>query len=242
MDSQYDWTDYILTQDWIDKLAGKSIGIEYSPSDYRIEYLSDLIDGLVTDHEIDYHKDIENFNEQEFLNKGRKTNEEGKSEIVDELEDAMNMLNSFGKLNYGFYELFKPIGGGKGKYLKIKMFTDGVMDISGVVGLSDCIHWEWEYGSQDYLRSLNTGNQRYLFKLDIPFNDESSTLWWKPDKPEKLPIDEESDEAQPTTRYFKQYETERFLRWYGTDHVPHMDEDKVEKCTVCSAPSLSSDT
>lgn len=243
LDSQFDWVDYILTQDWTDKLANKSIGGEYSPYDYRIEYLSDLIAGLVTDHEIDYHKGIEEFKESEFINRGRRHNKTtGKDQIVDKIEDAMNMLNSFGKLNYGFYEIFKPIGGGKGKYLKVKMSSDGVVDASGVVGLGDCIHWEWEYGSSEYLRSLNTGNQRYLFQLDIPFNDESSTLWWKPDNPEKLPMNEDSDGTQPTMRYFKQYEVERFLRWYGTDHVPHIDEDSVEKCTVCSSPTLEDDT
>jgi hypothetical protein len=122
-----------------------------------------------------------------------KNSETGKNVVIDlPLEDVMNQLNSFGKLDYGFYEIFKPIGGGKGKHIKIKMSTDGYVDISGVVGLSDCDHWEWEYGSEAYLRSLNTGNQRYLLQLDQPFNDEEdeknpdkprSTLWWKPDNP-----------------------------------------------------------
>ena len=98
----------------------------------------------------------------------------------------MNKLNSFGKLNYGFYELFKPIREGKGKYIKVKMSTDGYVDISGVIGLSDCDHWAWEYGSTAYLRSLNTGNQRYLFQLDIPINHKNSVLWWSPDKEERL--------------------------------------------------------
>ena len=105
------------------------------------------------------------------------------------LEDAMNQLNSFGKLAYGFYEIFKPIGGGKGKHIKVKMSTDGYVDISGVVGLSDCVHWKWEYGSEAYLRSLNTGNQRYLLQLDMPLNDNNSILWWKPDNPENLTSD-----------------------------------------------------
>lgn len=186
LDSHTDWVDYILTQSWIDKLATKSIGGEYSPFDYRIEYLADLIEGKISDHEIDYHKYLAVFETQDFLSKS----------VVDgkvkyKVEDVMNRLNSFGKLDYGFYEIFKPIGGGKGKHVKVKLNTDGYADVSGVVGLSDCIHWEWEYGSEAYLRSLNTGNQRYLFQLDQPFNDKEdekdpdkprSTLWWKPDE------------------------------------------------------------
>ena len=186
LDSHTDWIDYILTQTWIDKLASKASGGEYSPSDYRIEYLADLIEGKMADHEIAYHKSLAEFTPSDFLSKGR---EDGV--VKYKLEDAMNMLNSFGKLDYGFYEIFKPIGGGKGKHIKVKMSTDGYVDISGVVGLNDCIHWEWEYGSEAYLRSLNTGNQRYLFQLDQPFNDKEdekdpdkprSTLWWKPDE------------------------------------------------------------
>ena len=194
----------------------------------------------MTDHEIDLHKNLAEFTESNFLNKGRE-----KENIIDHLADAMSMLNSFGKLDYGFYEIFKPIGGGNGKYIKVKMSTDGYVDISGVVGLSDCIHWNWEYGSDAYLRSLNTGNQRYLLQLDMPFNDKNSTLWWKPDNPEKANLDPPEDEdgnPLPTTLNYKAYETERFLRWYGNDHIPHIDESTLEKCTVCSSPSLSNDT
>ena len=186
---------------------------------------------MVADHEIEYHKNLEQFTPSDYLNSGKDI----------PLEDAMNKLNSFGKLDYGFYELFKPIGGGKGKFIKVKMSTDGYVDISGVVGLSDCHHWNWEYGSEAYLRSLNTGNQRYLLQLDIPFNDESSNLWWKPDHEEKLGPDPDNPES-PTTLYYKKYETERFLRWFGNDHVPRIDENTLEKCTVCSSPSLSNDT
>ena len=236
LDTSSDWTDYILTQRWIDKLATKANGGEYSPYDYRIEYLSDLIEGILTDHIIDYHKKLDEFDPSDFLSSGKISGLE--------LEDAMNMLNSFGKLNYGFYELFKPIGGGKGKHIKVKMNTDGYVDISGVVGLSDCEPFPWEYGSDAYLRSLNTGNQRYLLQLDMSLNDKSSTLWWRPDNPEKLNItDTENEEEQsPTINYYKKYEVERFLRWFGNDHVPQIDESAIEKCTVCSSPSLSDDT
>lgn len=236
LDTSSDWTDYILTQRWIDKLATKANGGEYSPYDYRIEYLSDLIEGILTDHIIDYHKKLDEFDPSDFLSSGKISGLE--------LEDAMNMLNSFGKLNYGFYELFKPIGGGKGKHIKVKMNTDGYVDISGVVGLSDCEPFPWEYGSDAYLRSLNTGNQRYLLQLDMSLNDKSSTLWWKPDNPEKLNIsDTENEEEQsPTINYYKKYEVERFLRWFGNDHVPRIDESAIEKCTVCSSPNLTDDT
>ena len=242
LDDHSNWVDYILTHGWIDKLATKSIGGEYSPFDYRIEYLADLIEGKIADHEIDYHKYLAVFETQDFLSKS----------VVDgkvkyKVEDVMNRLNSFGKLDYGFYEIFKPIGGGKGKHVKVKLSTDGYADVSGVVGLSDCIHWEWEYGSEAYLRSLNTGNQRYLFQLDQPFNDGSSTLWWRPDEstpPQKMEANPvvDDDTPQPTKWYFKPYETERFLRWYGTDHIPTIDESTLEKCSVCSSPELSNDT
>ena len=233
MDSSNDWTDYILTQQWIDKLATKANGGDYSPSDYRIEHLSDLIEGLLTDHIIDYHKAIDEFEPSNFLSSGKGP--------ALKFEDVMNMLNSFKKLDYGFYELFKPIGGGNGKFIKVKMSTDGYVDVSGVVGLSNCHHWKWEYGSEAYLRSLNTGNQRYLLRLDMPFNDENSTLWWKPDNEEKLSPDPDNPD-QPTVIYYKEYEVERYLRWFGNDHVPRIDENKLEKCTICSSPNLSDDT
>lgn len=55
--------------------------------------------------------------------------------------------------------MFKPIGGKTSeKYIEVRVFTSGEMEVSGVVGLADCEHLEWEYGSRDYLRSLNTGN------------------------------------------------------------------------------------
>ena len=241
LDSHTDWVDYILTQDWIDKLATRSSGGEYLPYDYRIEYLSDLVEGKMADHVIDYHKNLAEFYPSDFLSKGK----EG-GVVKYKLEDAMNMLNSIGKLEYGFYEIFKPIGGGEGKHVKVKMSTNGYVDVSGVVGLGDCIHWEWEYGSEAYLRSLNTGNQRYLLQLDMPINDESSTLWWKPDgttPPEKIEVQpSEGDTPQPTVRYFRPYETERFLRWFGNDHIPQIDESALEKCTVCSSPALPNDT
>lgn len=163
--------------------------------------------------------------------------------------DAVKRLNSFGKLNYGFYEMFKPIGGTDEKYLKVKLSTSGELDISGVVGLSDCEHVEWEYGSMEYLRALNTGNQRYDFRISIPFNDLNSVLWWKPDEKEELEPDEENEDenAAPPSgddvkyRYYKPYETERFLRWFGTNFVPVMDPDTVTRKTICSSPNLSND-
>ena len=106
--------------------------------------------------------------------------------------------------------------------------------------MSDCDHWEWEYGSEEYLRSLNTGNQRYLLQLDMPLNDESSTLWWRPDNPEEL--DSEKSPNGESIRNYKEYEVERFLRWYGNDHIPRIDEDTLEKCTVCQSPNLTDDT
>ena len=92
--------------------------------------------------------------------------------------------------------MFKPIGGKTSeKHIKVRVFTNGEMEVTGVVGVDDCEHIEWEYGSRDYLRSLNTGNQKYRIRLDMPFNDASSTLWWKPDEPEEFepPVDPDYD-------------------------------------------------
>lgn len=242
LDSSFDWVDYILTQKWIDKLGFKVNGQEYSPTDYRIEYLSDLIEGILADHIIDYHTALEQIDSSDFIEQ-QKTTING-IEIIRPIDDAINKLNSFGKLEYGFYELFKPIGGGNGKFIKVKISTNGYIDLSGVVDLSDCSPFAWEYGSEAYLRSLNTGNQRYLFQLDIPFNDTNSSLWWRPDEPEKLNEHPSSNDSElkPTIEYYKEYEIERFLRWFGTDHIPSIDETTLEKCTVCSSPILSTDT
>lgn len=222
---------------------------------FSIEYLSDILSGMVKDHEIDYHRNLSEFQPYEYMDRGRKVETvevDGEktrtAEVLDESADAVNMLNSMGRLDYGFYEMYKPIGGGNGKYIKVKMWTDGTMDITGVVALSDMEHWEWKRGSKAFLRSLNNGNERYLLKLDIPFNDGNSTLWWKPDFPEHLdpPENEESDEdedAEPvaTRIFFKPYETERFMRWFGFDHIPALDVGTIEKATVCSSPHLAND-
>ena len=259
LDSQKDWVDYILTQDWIDNLAYKVVSnVQLSEqeqilSDHRIEYLADFIQGMLKDHEIDYHKKLDTFNEELFLDKPNyRKGTDGKTNILEPIDgesrviDAVNRLNSFGKLNYGFYEIFKPIGGTTEKYIKIKLSSSGELDITGVIGLSDCEHVEWEYGSMEYLRSLNTGNQRYRFKLSIPFNDTNSILWWKPDHEEPLEVDyseeEEGEITQPTgNRYYKPYETERFLRWFGTNYVPVIDANSVTKKTICSIPVISND-
>ena len=132
---------------------------------------------MMADHEVDYHNQMEDFEPEDFLSVPRSRSG---------TTYAKNKINSFGKLDYGFYEMFKPIGGTTDKYIKVKLSTNGILDISGVVGLSDCKKVEWNYGSRAYLRSLNTGNERYDFKLSIPFNDENSTLWWKPDDKERI--------------------------------------------------------
>jgi hypothetical protein len=70
-------------------------------------------------------------------------------------------------------------------------------------------------------------------------------LWWKPDEPEQLEVDEEEEgeiEEETGYRYFKPYETERFLRWFGSNYVPLLDLDTITKKTICSAPMLSNET
>ena len=117
------------------------------------------------------------------------------------------------------------------------------------MGLYDCVHVPWEYGSQDYLRSLNTGNERYEFKLSIPFNDFNSILWWKPDEKEELVEEEQTnpegytppEEHEKKYRYYKAYETERFLRWFGSNDIPMFDKETIYKKTICSIPVLSND-
>ncbi len=158
-------------------------------------------------------------------------------------QNTVNKLVLFNKLSHPMYELFKPIGGTTEKYIKVTVESNGMVEVSGVVGLSDCDHVEWEYGSKEYLRSLNTGNQMYEFKLSRPFNDLDSVLWWKPDDKEELPDQEEDvDEESKKYRYYKPYETERFLRWFGSTHVPYLDVEHVVKKTICSIPVISNDT
>ena len=202
-------------------------------TDHRIQYLSDLVQSMMKDHEVDYHTGLEKVDFSQFMD--RPTGDSSR------YQNAFNRLNSVGSLQYGFYELFKPIGGTSEKYVKIRLDTSGELEISGVVGISDCEHVEWEYGSKEYLRSLNTGNQRYDFKISIPFNDENSVLWWKPDDKEPLPDQDGVAEEDLKYRYYKPYETERFLRWFGTTYVPLLDLDTVTKKTICSIPIISND-
>ena len=227
-----------------------------------------MIQEMMKDHEVAYHPDdiMALKNSSQFLDKVRFWRYANGTELethepagtYQKYLDAFNFLNSMGKLDYGFYEMFKPIGQSKQKYIKVKLSTAGDLDISGVIALSDCEHVPWEHGSKDYLRSLNTGNQRYLFKLSIPFNDLSkenqlgSNLWWKPDSEEEYIIEPEDEleddeivEADSTpnigVRYYKPYETERFLRWFGSTEVPKINPDKISKLTVCSSPRLTND-
>jgi hypothetical protein len=192
---------------------------------------------MMADHEIEYHDTLEKFNPSRYLDSGK----------VNAYTDAFNKLRSFGVLDYGFYEIYKPIGVDNDdceRYVKVKLSTTGELDISGVVNLKDCEHVEWEYGTPEYLRALNTGNERYDLKISLPFNDMSSVLWWKPDGPEQLEVDEEEEGkvTEPTGwRYFKPYETERFLRWFGTNYIPFIDLDTITKMTVCSVPKLKDD-
>ena len=43
--------------------------------------------------------------------------------------------------------MFKPIGGTREKYIQVKLFTDGTLDIRGNVGLEDCVYVPWEHGT-----------------------------------------------------------------------------------------------
>ena len=117
LDSQLDWVDYILTKDWITQLAKRVIdNVELSEQekmfvDYRIEYLADMVQGMVTDHEIDYHRNIGEFDPNVFLDKvkyftyAKPKKDEHEPLPESKYADAFNRLNSFGKLEYGFYEL-----------------------------------------------------------------------------------------------------------------------------------------
>ena len=159
-----------------------------------------MLQEMIADHEIDFHSNLEVLAEEDMFMDKTNFREEEHEPLAneDKFNDAMNMLNSFGKLQYGFYEMYKPIGNSSnGRYLKVKMSTDGRMDVSGVVGLGDCELVHPEHGSMEYLRQLNTGNRRYRLLLSRPFNDlhtenpNGSILWWKPDKPEQLQLSED---------------------------------------------------
>lgn len=316
--SYQEWADYIMTPEWVKSLAEFCTQENVDSEDHRMLYLANLIQEMLTDHEIDFHKNLEDFDPVMFLNDG-----EGNPYY-----QAVNKLNSIGKLGYGFYEVFKPIGGSKERYIKVRMNTDGEMELSGVLELGDCEEVPMRHGSMEYLRNLNTGNKRYRFRLDIPFNDQNSALYWKPDQSE--PFSEEEMEAyreslkdednpepmlntikkvetkameegevvdssestftmhselsseqyvqttdrtnvETTTdngdgtktiefnstietrtddtsqedimlyRHYKKYEKERFLRWYGTDHIPQFDLNSLTKQTICQSPVLKND-
>lgn len=241
LDSTLDWVDYILTENWVRKLADASIDKIQNLQDQRIVYLVDMLQGMMKDHEVDIHGagSEEDIDFSEYIDRP-----------LDDYQEAFNRLNSFSKLQYGFYEIYKPIGGSFEKYVKVNLRTNGAIEISGLVELKDCEHVEWEYGSKEYLRSLNTGNQRYDFKISRPFNDENSTLWWKPDSPEDLQVPGKYDISYPDVnpepvsvkKYYKEYETERFLRWFGTDHIPEIDPKTITKMVVCQPHTLSNDT
>ena len=96
---------------------------------------------------------------------------------------------------------------------------------------------------------MNTGNEKYEFKLSIPFNDFNSILWWKPDEKEELVEEEQTnpegytppEEPEKKYRYYKAYETERFLRWFGSNYIPMFDKETIYKKAICSIPVLSND-
>ena len=79
LDSNMDWADYLLTESWLNKLVKNALvntdegndGSNYSDGiakDHRIEYLSDMIQGMMQDHILDYHKTLQDeFNPEEFL-------------------------------------------------------------------------------------------------------------------------------------------------------------------------------
>ena len=236
--NQLHWQDMIVTEDWIEDLAKSSMLDGDVSSDYRIQYLAEMVQDLVKDHETDWHPGDLTFDKMKFLD----------SPSRNTAMEAVSSINAFKKLNYVFYEISKPIGGSSEKHVTVRLFADGTMEVFGVVGLRDCEHWEWEYGSKDYLRSLNTGNQRYMFKLSRPFNDLheenplGSNIWWRPDEPDPIPNQDEPKEGEePKMRYYRPYEAERMLRWFGSTFVPLFDLDEIQTCTVCSAPSLSDD-
>ena len=244
LDSQTDWVDYMMTQDWIDRLKDAALGdgvVEDDNSDvmlldHRLEILADMVQGMVTDHEIEHHQALDKFKKDLYMDKPSTS-----------YQKAMNELHSISALEYGFYELFKPIGNSTEKYIKVKLSTMGTLDVSGVVGLQDCEHIEWKYGSKEYLRSLDTGNQMYVLGLSRGWNDSNSVLWWKLDEPELKSQETEIDSTglevvvDEKWIYYKPYETERFLRWFGTDYIPFFDLPTINKKTICSIPVLDND-
>lgn len=189
-------------------------------ADSRIKYLANMLQGMVKDHELDFHKNLDEFDPDDYMDSGKN----------DRYIDAMNKLHSFGRLDYVFYELFKPIGGSSEKYIKVKLYTNGELDITGVVSLSDCEHILWEYGTKEYLRALNTGNERYDFKLQIPFNDDSSVLWWKPDDREVYPDDVEPEHVTP--------DGWTVVKYVAQTSLPDWEGDVSGELTHTSIPNL----
>ena len=70
LDSLGDWQDYLLTESWLVKLVKNALvntddgndGSNYSDGiakDHRIEYLSDMIQEMMQDHVLEYHKSLQ---------------------------------------------------------------------------------------------------------------------------------------------------------------------------------------
>lgn len=252
IDLHRDWVDCIFSQDWIDQLAKHSLASSTEASDVRLGALTSYVQDRILDHELQQHRSLESFDPDLYLDRPD-------SEFL----DVLQRLNSFGQLNYCVYEMYKPIGKVAGRHVKAKLFANGRLEVSGVLGLQNCVHVPWEHGSMDYLRSLNTGNQRYEFKLTLPWNDSSSMLYWKPDEPiltqaaveeQEAGEDEEVQEKEqsldsgdtsltiegsdPVYANFKEYEDERYLRWFGTTYVPLLDTSAIFRRTVCGIPQI----
>ena len=233
LDSISDWSQYLMTHDFVDEIGKTDVS-----DDARLEELSNTIQELMDEHRKSMHESISSFNADEFLD-----SENGAS---NDAEYEMQKLNSIGNATYGIYELFKPIGSSSRKFIKIRVDSDGTIDIQGVLGLDeDCIYIPWIHGSKEYLRSLNTKNKKYEFRLDRDINDSDSSIWWKPDEAEKYEYVETDDDGNETTtiksRYFKSYENERMLRWFGTSTIPRIDINGIYKKTICSIPILDTD-
>lgn len=287
VDLHRDWVDCIFSQDWIDQLAERSLASSTWSSDPRLDSMASYVQDRILDHELQQHRSLESFDPDLYLDRPD-------SEFL----DVLQRLNSFGQLNYCVYEMYKPIGKVAGRHVKAKLFANGRLEVSGVLGLQNCVHVPWEHGSMDYLRSLNTGNQRYEFKLTRPWNDENSFLYWKPDEP-ILEEDEEEEDGEgsdsPSTRdsdggtgdgqvevdvdegqwiveahddeedpevaaqlqqvekiissanpestdpiyaNFKEYEDERYLRWFGTTYIPLLDSSTLFRKTICCSPQI----
>jgi len=62
LDNEDMWVDYIMTPDWLNRLSESTLDNVNVSTDHRLAYLSDIVQGMMKDHEIDFHASLDDIN------------------------------------------------------------------------------------------------------------------------------------------------------------------------------------